>query len=81
MIDVLLLGRQYGYSPVKEAIEKALDMSCFDVEAVRLLLDAERIGKRERCEAVEIGRCAPMTDRSRRPGTTTSCSGTTPWWR
>jgi hypothetical protein len=55
MIDVLVLGRQYGYPLLQEAIEKALDLSCFDVEAVRLLLTAERVGKREPCEAVEIG--------------------------
>jgi len=55
MIDVLLLGRQYGYRLLKEALEKALDMSCFDVEAVRLLLTSERSGKREPGEAVEIG--------------------------
>jgi len=55
MIDVLLLGRQYGYGLLKEALEKALDLSCFDVEAVRLLLTSERSGKREPGEAVEIG--------------------------
>lgn len=55
MIEVLLLGRQYGYPLLQEAVEKALDLSCFDVEAVRLLLTAEREGKREPCEAVEIG--------------------------
>lgn len=55
MIEVLLLGRQYGYPRLQAVIEKALDMSCFDVEAVRLLLDAERNGKREPCEAVEVG--------------------------
>jgi hypothetical protein len=54
MIDVLLLGRHYGHRSVRVAIEKALDMGCFDVEAVRLLLDAERTGRREP-EAVEIG--------------------------
>jgi hypothetical protein len=54
MIDVLLLGRQYGHSSVRAAIKKALDLGCFDVEAVRLLLDAERIGRREP-EPVEIG--------------------------
>ena len=54
MIDVLLLGRQYGYPSLKIAIEKALEMSCFDVDAVRLLLDAEGLGRREP-EAVEIG--------------------------
>ena len=54
MIDVLLLGRQYGYSSLKIAIEKALELSCFDVDAVRLLLDAEGLGRRE-AEPVEIG--------------------------
>ena len=55
MIEVLLLGREYGYPALKEALEKALDLSCFDVEAVRLLLASERSGKREPSEAVEIG--------------------------
>jgi hypothetical protein len=55
MIDVLLLGRQYGYPVLKEALEKALDLGCFDAEAVRLLLEAEKTGKREPVEAVEIG--------------------------
>jgi hypothetical protein len=55
MIEVLLLGRQYGYSRLEAVIEKAVDMSCFDVEAVRLLLDAERNKKREPCETVEVG--------------------------
>lgn len=54
MIDVLLLGRHYGHPSVRVAIEKALDMGCFDVDAVRLLLDAERTGRREP-EPVEIG--------------------------
>ena len=54
MIEVLLLGRQYGFPSLKIAIEKALEMSCFDVDAVRLLLDAERLGRREP-EPVEIG--------------------------
>jgi transposase len=55
MIEVLLLGRQYGYSALKEALEKALELSCFDVEAVRLLLTAQPTEKRHRGEAVEIG--------------------------
>jgi hypothetical protein len=54
MIDVLLLGRQYGFPSVRIAIEKALELSCFDVDAVRLLLDAEDLGRRE-AEPVEIG--------------------------
>ena len=55
MIEVLLLGRQYGYPQLQVVIEKALDMNCFDVEAVRLLLDAERNRKRELRETVEVG--------------------------
>ena len=55
MIEALLLGRQYGYAALKESLEKALDLSCFDVEALRLLLTAERNGKRPPGEAVEIG--------------------------
>lgn len=55
MIDVLLLGRQYGYPLLKQAVEKALDLSCFDAEAVRMLLAAEKTGKRELVEAIEIG--------------------------
>jgi hypothetical protein len=55
MIEVLLLGRQHGYPRLEAVIEKALDMGCFDVEAVRLLLDAERNRKREPRETVEVG--------------------------
>ena len=55
MIEVLLLGRQHGYPRLQVVIEKALDMNCFDVEAVRLLLDAERNRKREPREAIEVG--------------------------
>ena len=42
----------------RQAIEKALEMSCFDVEAVRLLLDAERNGKRSRARRSRSGLCA-----------------------
>jgi transposase len=55
MIEVLLLGRHYGYPALRVALEKALDLSCFDVEALRLLLTTERSEKREPGEAVEIG--------------------------
>ena len=55
MIEVLLLGRSHGYPRLKEALEKALDLSCFDAEAVRLLLASDQAGKRASGEAVEIG--------------------------
>jgi transposase len=55
MIEVLRLGREYGYPELEGAVDKALDLGCFDVEAVRLLLHGERAARREVCEAVEIG--------------------------
>jgi hypothetical protein len=39
---------------VQAVIEKALDLSCFDVEAVLPPLDAEGNGKGEPREAVEV---------------------------
>jgi transposase len=54
MIEVLLLGRPHGCPRLKEALEKALDLSCFDAEAVRLLL-TDQAGKRTAVAAVEIG--------------------------
>ena len=55
MIDVLLLGRQYGYPSLKIAIEKALDTSCFDVDVVLVCCwIKKRLGRREP-EPVEIG--------------------------
>jgi hypothetical protein len=54
MIEVLLLGRQYGYPSLKVALEETLDLSCFDVEALRLLLTAERSEKREPGEAARF---------------------------
>jgi transposase len=55
MIDVLLLGRQYGYPLLKDALDKALDLGCFDAEAVRMLLAVDKSGGRKPVEAVEIG--------------------------
>ena len=55
MIEALQLGRQHGYSELQAAMEKALDLSCIDVDAVRLLLQGERAGERGRYEAVEMG--------------------------
>jgi transposase len=38
MIDVIKLGREYGYERLEETITKALELGCADVEAVRYLL-------------------------------------------
>src|SRR6266516_6475356 len=55
MIDVLLLGRQYGYEPVRQAVEQALEIGSSDVSVVLLLLNADRAGRRRSNEPVEIG--------------------------
>jgi len=73
MIEVLLLGRQYGYPPLQEALEKALDLSCFDAQAVRLLLTAPAPGSASRVKRWRSAHYEPMTDRNQQRGTTTSC--------
>lgn len=55
MIELLLLGRQHGHAPLKEAIEQALELGCSDVGAVRLLLGVKQGEQRRPPEAVEIG--------------------------
>jgi hypothetical protein len=38
MIDVLLLGREYGAARVRQAVEEALEMGCSNLGAIRYLL-------------------------------------------
>jgi transposase len=38
MIEILMLGREYGWSRLERAVGQALEVGCFDVGAVRLLL-------------------------------------------
>jgi len=76
MIDVLQLGRQYGYPRLKEALEKALDLSCFDVAAVRLLLTTDAAGSVKSVKRSRLARCERMTTATHGRGTTTSCSRT-----
>lgn len=38
MVDVVMLGREYGYDRLKQAIAKAVELGCSDAEAVRYLL-------------------------------------------
>ena len=39
MIDVLLLGREYGPAQVRLAVEEALELGCSNVGAIRYLLN------------------------------------------
>ena len=55
MIEVVQLGSQHGYDRLQRAVEKALEMGCFDVGAVRLLLESASLTAPTPAEAVEIG--------------------------
>ena len=52
MIELIMLGRKHGYPELEQAVSKALDLGCFDVGAVRLLLHTESPKSRE---SLEIG--------------------------
>ena len=55
MIDVLLLGRQHGYEPVRRAVEQALTLGSSDVAMIRYLLETERTEQRVPAAALEVG--------------------------
>jgi len=55
MVDILLLGREHGHGPLRQAVEKAVELGCCDVSAVCLLLKAAKTEARPCAEAVEIG--------------------------
>ena len=55
MIEVLLLGREYGWKGIEEAVSQALKLGCFDVGAVRLLLRSKDSESAKASELVEIG--------------------------
>jgi transposase len=52
MIELIMLGRAHGYRELEQAVGQALDLGCFDVGAVRLLLHTESPKSQE---PVEIG--------------------------
>ena len=54
IIELIMLGRVHGYRELEQAVDQALQLGCFDVGAVRLLLHADR--ESQECpEPVEIG--------------------------
>jgi len=54
MIEVLLLGQQYGAARLRQAIEEALEVGCSDAAAVQYLLTADAL-KKSKPDAVELG--------------------------
>ncbi len=55
MIEVVQLGSKHGYSRLQQAVEQAVELGCFDVGAVRLLVESTGSEPRKPGEAVEIG--------------------------
>jgi hypothetical protein len=55
MIDVLLLGREYGAAPVRRAVEEALELGCSNVGAIRYLLNVNNLEQRPTAKPVDIG--------------------------
>lgn len=54
MVELIMLGRKHGYPELEQAVGQALELGCFDVGAVRLLLHADRERPRSP-EPLEIG--------------------------
>jgi hypothetical protein len=55
VIDVLLLGREYGAVPVQRAVEEALELGCSNVGAIRYLLNVPNLEQQPTAQAVDIG--------------------------
>ena len=55
MMEVLLLGRRYGYERMREAIEQALTLGGSDVAVIRYLLEMERAEPRAPAVTLEVG--------------------------
>lgn len=54
MIEILQLGQRHGPARLRQAIEEALRLGCSDVAAVRYLLTADQLQKKQP-ERVELG--------------------------
>jgi hypothetical protein len=55
MIDVLLLGREYGVAPLRRAVEEALDVGCANVGAIRYLLNIHHQKQGPAAKPIDIG--------------------------
>jgi len=55
MIDVLLLGREYGPARLRRAVEEALELGCSNVGVIRYLLNVDNLEQRPTAKPVDIG--------------------------
>jgi len=54
MVELIRVGRESGYAKLTAAIEKALDLGCADVAAIRHLMMSDQLSHTVG-EAVDIG--------------------------
>ena len=55
MIDVLLLGREYGPARLRRAVEEALELGCPNVGSIRYLLNGTNLEQQPAAAAMDIG--------------------------
>ncbi|WP_051979314.1 hypothetical protein [Edaphobacter aggregans] len=54
MVELIRIGREFGYARLTTAVEQALDLGCADVAAIRHLLLSDQL-QHAVGEAIEIG--------------------------
>jgi len=54
MVEVIRMGREFGYAKLTAAVDQALEMGCADVAAIRHLLMSDQL-RHSVGEAIEIG--------------------------
>jgi len=54
MVEVIRMGREFGYAQLTAAVDQALEMGCADVAAIRHLLMSDQL-RHSVGEAIEIG--------------------------
>lgn len=57
MIELLKLGRQYGYKRLEETVESALELGCWDGAALRYLITEQKL-EHSRPSPIEVGALA-----------------------
>jgi hypothetical protein len=57
MVELIRIGREFGYGKLTTAVEQALELGCGDVAAIRHLLMSDQLRHRVG-ETIEIGTLA-----------------------
>ena len=55
MVEILMLGQKHGWRELEETVSHALELGCFDVGALRLLLENDGYGALRADYPLEIG--------------------------